>query len=161
MQKLTRILKISGILLLSLAILLAVAYPFRRDPIAMLAGKELTGEEKAYPASWEFSRQYQLIAVESRPEDPHSVTTVSLLIDGELHIPAMRAPTKEWPGIVRKDPRVRIKIGDHIYPAQLTLVSDNAGVEYARQFQEKFEEMGREPPAERPADVWLFKVSPR
>ena len=103
-KNMKRFLKRLGQLILVVAVLIAIAYPFRRDPIAMIPGKQLSGEEKAYPADWEFTNDHMLVKVESRPEDPYSVTTICFLIDGNLHIPAQKGSTKKWPENVVADP---------------------------------------------------------
>ena len=150
-----------GLMLVAAAVLIAAAYPFRRDPIAIVSGKQLVGEEKAYPADWAFASEHMFVKVESNPDDPHSVTTMYLIIDDKLHIPAQKGHTKQWPSNVIADPRVRIKIGDDIYPAKATLVSKDAG-EWLRPFaMERFRQLGREMPEQLPPDVWLFEISPR
>ena len=150
-----------GLMLVAAAVLIAVAFPFRRDPIAMLSGKQLSGEEKAYPADWAFANEYMLVKVESNPDDPHSVTTTHLIINDKLHIPAQKGHTKQWPGNVIADPRVRIKIGNDVYPAKATLVSKDAGEQVRPFAMERFRQMGREMPEQLPPDVWLFEISPR
>ena len=156
-----RVARTLGLMLVAAAVLIAAAYPLRRDPIAIVSGKQLTGEEKAYPADWAFAGEHMFVKVESNPDDPHSVTTMYLIIDDKLHIPAQKGHTKRWPGNVIADPRVRIKIGDDIYPAKATLVSKDAGERLRPFAMERFRQMGREMPAQLPPDVWLFEISPR
>ena len=152
-----------GQLILVIVVLIAIAYPFRRDPIAIIPGKQLSGEEKAYPADWTFTNDHMLVKVESRPEDPYSVTTLCFLIDGKLHIPAQKGSTKQWPQHVLADSRVRIKVGDTIYPAKATLVSKDAVEMIMEHAMVKLAAMGREKPAaeDLPKDVWLFEISQR
>ena len=153
--------KTSGLMAIAAIVLFAAAYPFRTDPIAMLSGKQLSGEEKAYPADWAFALEHMLLKLESNPDDPHSVTTTHFVIDGKLHIPAQKGHTKEWPGIVVADPRVRIKIGNDIYPAKASLVSKNAGELIRPHLVERIKQAGRDIPEQLPPDVWLFEISPR
>ena len=148
---------------------LSAGYALRRDPIFIIPGKQLTGEEQAYPSDWEFSQQYSSVKIEMRPEDPYSVTTSSWLLEGVLHIPAMKGSTKEWPQYVLADPRVRIKIGDAIYPAIATLVSKDTlassyyGSLFFAEAKKKFLAAGREIPTleELPEEVWLYEISDR
>ena len=156
-----RVSRAVGLMAVAAILLFAAAYPFRADPIAMLSGKQLSGEEKAYPADWAFAREHMLVKVESNPDDPHSVTTTHVIVDGKLHIPAQKGHTKEWPGIVAADPRVRIKIGEDIYPAKATLVSKDAGEWLKPHLIERLRQMGQEAPEQLPPDVWLFEISPR
>ena len=51
-------------------------YPFRGDPIFMIAGQALTGNEVEYPESWGFTDAHTTIMVETNPVDPDSVTTL-------------------------------------------------------------------------------------
>ena len=151
----------AGLMAVAAIVLLAAAYPFRADPIAMLPGKQFSGEEKAYPADWAFAQESLTLKIETNPDDPHSVTTLHFIIDDKLHIPAQNGHTKEWASIVVADPRVRIKIGDDIFPAQATLVSKDAGEMIRPLAVERFRQAGREFPEELLPDMWLFEISPR
>ena len=153
-----KILKILVGTIAALLVLAAILYPFRRDPIGMLAGKALSGVEVAYPASWDFSDAHDLIAVEVRPDDPHSVTTVCFVVDGALHVPAMNGSEKEWPSLAVADDRVRIKLGDEIYPARAVRVEPEDRAPYLAAMSKKY---GRPGDAEPPPDVWLFRIEPR
>ena len=82
----------------------AGAYVFRTDPIFMLSGKRLSGEELPYPANWSACNDHQTVAVETRVDDPHSVTTICFVHDGALVIPAMNGSEKEWPAHLVRDP---------------------------------------------------------
>jgi len=155
-----KILKRIGQLLLALVVLAAIAYPLRRDPIGPLAGKRLSGEEAAYPADWSFSDEHMLIAVEVRPDDPHSVTTVCFVHEGVLHVPAQGGSEKEWTQMVIADPRVRVKVGDTVYPGRAVRMTDesqreamlaSAGKKYSR-----LAAAG----SEAPPDVWVFRIEP-
>ena len=77
---------------------------------------------KTKTGDWSFSDEYTPIAVEVRPDEPHSVTTFAFLHEGSLHVPAMNGSEKEWPGIVLRDDRVRLKLGDNVYPVKLVRV---------------------------------------
>lgn len=142
--------------ILVIAILLAVAYTFRRDPIGPLAGKALTGERMTQtPDDWGFSGERQL-AVEVRPEDPHSVTTTGFMLDGALHIPAMNGSEKDWPSIAVADPRVHVKIGERVYPGLATRVTEE------KQFEAILASAAKKYPRfeDRPPDLWIFRIEP-
>lgn len=155
-----KIVKRIGQGILVIAILLAVAYPFRRDPIGPLAGKAVTGERVAKtPDDWSFTDEHMLFAVEVRPDDPHSVTTIGFVHDGAMHIPAMNGSEKDWPAMVLTDPRVQVKVGDKVYPGVATRVTDEAErdaliASAAKKYAQLAE---REEP---PADVWVFRIGP-
>ncbi len=153
-----KFLKILGGVIAAIVVLAAIAYPFRRDPIQMLAGKELTGAEAAYPSDWSFSDETPLCAVEVRPEDPHSVTTVCFVHDGVLHVPAQDGSKKAWTAMVLDDPRVRVKVGDTLYPARAVRVVVDDVTPILESAAAKYSQMAdREPPP----DVWLFRIEPR
>ena len=164
-------------LVLTVAFVAYIAYQFRTDPIGPLSGRELSGEEAPYPGDWGFIDEHPLVAVETRPGSPHSVTTLAFIHDGALHIPARDGSKKDWPAYVEADPRVRIKVGDMIYPAQLTRVRDanphsvraaisskypgmemppvSASVRFQEAMDGESEEEGEG------LELWLFRVSER
>ena len=155
-----KILKRLGIGLLVLLVLAAVAYPFRRDPIGPIAGRALTGERMSFtPDDWRFTEKHMTIAVEVRPDDPHSVTTVCFVHDGALHIPAMNGSTKEWPQMVVEDPRIAIKIDGRVFPALAHRVLDPDVEPYRESIGKKYEQFAdRSQPM--PEDVWVFRLDP-
>tara|TARA_B100001013_G_scaffold318963_1_gene227582 strand:- start:524 stop:1015 length:492 start_codon:yes stop_codon:yes gene_type:complete len=160
--KIIKIIKYASLFFLIFILFLATAYFFRTDPIMMIAGKKLSGQELPYPENWEFTNQHRTIKVETDPVNPHSVTTLCLVREGKLIIPAQEGHTKIWPQNVLKDNRVRIKIGDDIYPVRLKLVDKDAEISDLRPFIAiKFPNRPPLEPGEGPKDIWLFEVSPR
>ena len=113
---------------LAVVLILGLAYIFRTDPIMMISGKRLSGEELVYPENWLFTNEYQTIKVETNPENPHSVTTLCFVREGKLIIPAQEGHTKQWPQYALEDNRARIKVGEHIYPVRLSLVEKDAKI---------------------------------
>ena len=127
MGAMKRILRWTGIAVLGLAVIAGLVYATRTNPIAMIAGRQLTGTLVSEPVTdWSFTDAHQLIAVETRPAAPHSVTTVCFTHEGVLYVPAQGAAAKSWPHYAVSDPRVRLKIGDEIYPAVATRVTDTS-----------------------------------
>ena len=120
-----RALKWLGIGVVGLALIAALAYATRSNPIGPLAGRELTGEVVTTAITdWSFTDDHPLIAVETRPAAPHSVTVICFSHDGALYVPARGGSAKDWPHFAVSDPRVRVKIGDKVYPALATRVED-------------------------------------
>ena len=154
--------RIASLVALALVVLLLLGWLMRSDPIGPVAGRAVSGDEAAYPADWDFSEEHFTIAVETRPDDPHSVTTVAFVHEGQLHVPAMNGSKKDWTQYVLADPRVRLKVGDLVYPARLVRVDladpepyfDSAARKYAQMAEAR--ESG-----EVPEDIWLFRVEPR
>jgi len=132
-------------------------------PIAMFAGGSLGDHESPAPADWSIANDHQTVAVEVRPEDPHSVTTISFVADNELYIPASRGPEKEWPGIAVANGKARIRIGDTIYPVMLTRVErdSDAWAAAMKAAGAKYPQMAERMPDGPPDDVWLFHAARR
>ena len=105
------------------------------DPHERRPGTWLRGEEVATPvADWSFSNDYPEVFVETRTwyGIPHSVTTTLVTANGTLYVPSLYYeggdfPTERyWNRNVARDPDVRVKIGETIYPRRATLVTDPA-----------------------------------
>ncbi len=115
---LKKILKGTGLTLLAVLIVGGLAFLLRSDPIEMIPGKRLSGKVVATPSTWEICNQHYTMALEARPEDPHSVTVGCFEYEGGLYIPASNPAEKLWPQLVEKDPNVRVKIGENVYLAK-------------------------------------------
>jgi len=156
------IVRIVGIVVGVVTVAAGATWLMRTDPIGPFAGRALSGVEEAFPANWDFSEEAYTVAVETRPEDPHSVTTLAWVHEGSLHVPAMNGTNKRWTQIVLDDSRVRIKVGERVFPAKLVRVAfvdlepflDSAAVKYS-QIAENRED------GEFPEDILLFRVEPR
>ena len=161
MKKLRKILAILSHITLALLIVLAIAYHYRTDPIQLLSGKRLTGEEVAYPDSWDFTKDVELVYVETRSEsEPHSVTTACFLYQGEFYIPAYLASTKDWTAYARVDPRARIKVGDVVYKVNLNYEAGMDPGLIREILSPKYPHFERGVP-EDVVDLWAFRVTER
>jgi predicted methyltransferase len=148
--------------LIGIAVIAGGVYATRTDPIAMISGRAVTGEVVTDPVDdWSFTNDFQLIAVETRPGAPHSVTTICFVYDGHLYIPASEGTRKNWPYFLVADPRVRLKIGELVYPANATRVFDESlREEMLAAAAEKYE-FARDPEEPLPDDIWLFRIESR
>ena len=133
-------------------------YELRADPIQWVPGRALTGDLVATPVSdWSFANEAGLIAVETRPAAPHSVTTTKVVVDGTLYVPALGASAKSWTHYVVSEPRVRVKIGEKIYPGVARRVDDpDTRTRVFSQLRARMGTSMASGPA--PADVWLFRI---
>ena len=157
-----RILKWLGVALGISVVLLGLLYILRTDPVFMISGKRLSGEELPAPADWSVCYDHMTIAVESRVDDPHSVTTLCFVHDGDLTIPAQDAGEKEWPAYVVADPRVRLKFGETVHPAHAERIMDIPWVAVLPSIEAKYPQAAaRFDSNDPPEDVWMFRVSPR
>ena len=153
-----KFLKWLGYATLAIAAVAAVGFATRSNPIGPVAGRQVTGNVVEEPVSdWSFTDEFQQIAVETRPAAPHSVTTICFSHDGALYVPASNASAKSWPYYFLADPRVRVKIGDEVYPGRATRVTDEALrpalIAAARAKYDIGEDDG--PPLE---EVWVFRI---
>ena len=154
-----RALKVLGYAVVLAVTVFVLVLIFRSDPLGPIAGRKLSGPLQPYPNDWTFSNEHFLVYVETRPEEPHSVTTVAFIHDGTLHVPAMNGSEKDWTGYAVADPRVRIKIGDNVYPGHATRVVDLDEDAVVAAAAKKYSQMAEED-FELPEDVWLFRIDP-
>ena len=135
-----KVLKVLGGLVLALVVAGSFAWLLRSDPIGPVAGRGLSGSEAPYPADWGF-------------------TDASHLHHTFLK-PAQGGSGKRWTGYVEDDPRVRIKVGDTVYPALALRVPDPDPETFVASAAKKYEQMA-DPDREVPEDIWLFRIAPR
>ncbi len=154
-----RILRWLGVGVVALAAIGALAYATRTNPVGPVAGRQLTGEIVRAPVSdWTFTDEHMTIAVETRPAAPHSVTVVCFTHEGALYVPAQRGASKSWTHYTISDPRVRLKIGDKVYPARATRVTDPSLAPDLRAAASKkydFDAGDDDPDLE---DIWVFRI---
>lgn len=157
---LKKILGWTGWVLLAIVALAAVAYNMRGDPVAVIAGRQLSGEVvTARVDDWTFTDEYQTIAVETRPAAPHSVTTICFTHEGRLYVPASNGSAKSWTHYAVADPRVRIKVGDKVYPARATRVTDASLTEtLTAAARAKYDFPAPADGGPQLSDVWVFRM---
>jgi hypothetical protein len=161
-----KILRIAGLTLAALVALLVVAAVVARividGPIGPIAGGRLGGEEQPAPMEWGFSDDHSTIAVEVRPDDPHSVTTICFVANGELYVPASDGAEKQWTKMALADPRARVGIGDLVYPVRLVRVEDPDELERAFQAAAaKYPGLAERAGGQIPEDMWVFRAERR
>ena len=156
-----KILKWIGVALGALVIVAGTLYLLRTDPINRISGKRLSGDEQAYPADWSMCNDHPTIAVEARVEDPHSVTTICFLHDGDLIVPALNGSQKQWPAMVVRDPRIRVKIGDAVYPARADRLTGASMPDVLASMAAKYPQIAERDSADAPRDLWLFRITAR
>ena len=86
-----------------------------------LPGKTLKGEEVS-AGSFAFAAEFNLLQLEVRPSDPYSVWLRVIVKNQHLYIDA--ADNRRWHKYLKDEPNVRIKLGGKIYPATMTIVTD-------------------------------------
>jgi hypothetical protein len=135
------------------------------EPSDRRPGLRLSGPEASEPVTdWSFSHEHREIFIETSTPYfvPHSVTIVCADADGKLFVGARDPAQKRWVRWIERDPNVRLKIGDTIYPGRLARITDPAEIEGVRAaYTAKMGgsmETAREGP---PAEVWYWRVDPR
>lgn len=102
------------------AIVVAISLLACGGPFLIFPGGELSGEiatEKV--VDWSFV-DARFVALETRPEDPYSVTVNYIVRDGQLYIDP--AEGRKWLEHIRANPNVRVRFGDKVYPCTAVLV---------------------------------------
>jgi len=113
------------------------------DPSDARPGLGLSGEVHLQPVDdWSFTSSVKEIFIETATPYviPHSVTIWCVTLGNELYVGAWQADTKHWVANVRRDPNVRLKIGDLIYEQKLEPVEDPETIarlnqNYARKYE--------------------------
>ena len=130
------------------------------EPIGPIPGGRLDGTVAPGPvADWSFSDVYQTIQLETRPEDPHSVTVWCSTHEGRLYIPSRKPNKKRWVKYVTEDPRVRVRIGGTLYAGRAVRVTDEAEIEALVPAVLKKYDLS-EPEDEDTPEVWFFRIDP-
>ena len=112
---------------MALWLAIALALGGCSSPFLGLPGGELRGETIREPVDdWSFADSW-FLDLETRPEDPYSVELNYTVRDGALYIDP--AEGRAWLDHIREDPRVRVRLGDKIYPATAVLVGEPGELE--------------------------------
>ena len=156
-----KILKWIGAALGVAVILLGAIYALRTDPWSFIPGKRLSGEEQPYPPDWSICNDHLTIAVETRPEDPYSVTVSCILHEGDLVFASIPGSTQEWAASIARDPRIRIKIGDGVYPVRGERALDLTLDDIMPSLRAKYPGIAESTAENPPEDIWFFRVRQR
>ena len=142
------------------------------EPKEQRPGLRLSGEVVEEDVTdWSFTDDHQTIFVETLTWYllPHSVTTVVFRHGDDLYVPSSwrrtdsgsrRSPEgKRWVANVLRDPGVRLKIGDRIYPRRAVRVTDPELVaELYAAIGQKYERLSHRR-SEGP-ELWFFRMDP-
>lgn len=158
-----RILKwIGGALLavvVTLALTIGLVLLFRTEPLAIIPGGQLSGEEVTDPVTdWSFTEQYLTVTLEVRASDPYSVNTSSLLHEGVLYVPSGRGGDSRWAQFLLQDPSMRLRVGNKLYQVRATREENPL---LLRELYEAWEQRypGQEGRTEEErAQTWFFRI---
>ncbi len=149
-------------IVVTLALVLGLVLLFRTEPLAIIPGGRLSGEEVTVPVSdWSFTEQYTTVTLEVRSSDPYSVNTSSLLYDGVLYVPSGRGGESRWAQFLLQDSNMRLRVGNKLYKVRATRVLNPMLI------RELYEVWGQRYPsqagrtAEEIAQLWFFRIDAR
>ena len=94
-----------------------------QSPLLTFPGRSLNGEI-AVTDSFAFAKDYSLLQLEVNPEKPYSVWLRVVVIDDELYLDAAEA--RRWHDYLKADSRVRIGLGEKVYPGKAVRVEDES-----------------------------------
>ena len=136
------------------AYLVALSVPY--EPDERRPGTRLGGPLAAHQdTDWSFrspGRMQIFVETATWYGIPHSVTTTSWIVDGDLYVPCNACATKRWPKNVARNPDVRLKVDGQIYERRAVRITDEA------EQQRVFEALGAG--ADRPGR-WVFRMETR
>ena len=149
-------------IVVTLALVLGLVLLFRTEPLAIIPGGRLSGEEVTVPVTdWSFTEQYTTVTLEVRSSDPYSVNTSSLLYDGVLYVPSGRGGESRWAQFLLQDSNMRLRVGNKLYKVRATRVLNPMLI------RELYEVWGQRYPsqagrtAEEIAQLWFFRIDAR
>ena len=149
-------------IVVTFALVLGVVLLFRTEPLAIIPGGRLSGEDVTVPVTdWSFTEQYTTVTLEVRASDPYSVNTSSLFHDGVLYVPSGFGGESRWAQFLLQDSNMRLRVGQKLYKVRATREINPMLV------RELYEEWVQRYPgqagntAEEIAQVWFFRIDPR
>jgi hypothetical protein len=148
---------------LGAALLVASALVACFGPCDRVPGTRLPGTVVPPPSDWSFTDAHPEIAIEVKGFAglPHSVTIWCATLDGTLYVGARDPETKSWPGLVDRDPNVRLGIGDDVYEVRLAPLQDEATIARLREVYARKYQLPAPPPGAPPPAIRYWRVEPR
>lgn len=119
--------KILIVTLVAVSLLYAAAVALPVDPADQRPGTRLSGTviEESNP-DWSFMQDRQEVQIQTSTWYliPHSVTTISFVVDDQFYIPCGWCATKRWPKNVAEDPSITLKVAENLYPRTAVKIAD-------------------------------------
>ncbi len=131
-------------------------------PWGMIPGGAFRGvDEPCTAAAWQELQGVEELEVEVHPARPRSVTTWSVVHEGDLFVPAdFLTPWKRWPLRVMEDDRIRVRVGARIFRCRGERVRDVDTIAALRGAAAAKYGLDPDGLAGR-SEVWWFRVVPR
>jgi hypothetical protein len=128
------------------------------DPFIVTSGGELSGTVSEVPETWQLDEVSALAQLETRPDEPYSINLVYVQMDGRLYIYAGDTRTN-WVQHIEQDPRIRLRIGETIYPARAVRITNDDEIAAFAAIWTSRGMFQRDPLAFE--EVWLYRLVAR
>lgn len=129
------------------------------EPTFVFAGGELGGTERPMPSDWGFTEDFGTVQIETRPTDPYSVNVWGVSVNRNFYVAASDAGEATWAQAIEAEPRVRLRVGEDIYPLLAERTEDPQ--ELARVIDAYIDKYGGERERSFIRDAWVFRLGPR
>lgn len=106
-----------------LVLLAVVSLSGCSEPFIVFAGGKLSGTVEPPPDDWSALKREETFQLETRPEDPYSVNIWAVGIGHDVYIGTGPDGTR-WSTYIEQDPRVRLRVGNTLYPLLAHKVTD-------------------------------------
>ena len=129
-------------------------------PLGPLPGGQLSGEvANGAPRDWSFSEAYEVVQLETRPQDPYSVNLWGTAVGDRFYLGSGRGGDSAWVEHIAADAQVRLRVGDKIYELRAVRVEDpEERQRFVDAMKRKYE---WEPTPDQRAEAWLYRLDPR
>lgn len=126
------------------------------EPVGPLPGRALSGEEAKPPESWQALNDVEVVQLET--VGPYSVNIWGVALDDDYYVASADGLKTRWAQQIAKDDKVRLRIGDKIYPLRAVVVGEAEQDRVAAAYARKYDDMDS---AEDFPDVVVFRLEPR
>jgi hypothetical protein len=127
------------------------------EPLVMIPGGELSGREQPVPASWDFATDVDTFQLETTPEDPYSVNVWGIAVGADFYVAG--TSDRGWVERLSADPRVRLRVGENLYPLRAFPVADADSItRFVAEVKRKYD-MDLDPAQQK--DAVLFRLEAR
>jgi hypothetical protein len=134
---------------------LSYACPCERAPGGYLFGREVREPVR----DWSFANGTPLCQLQVGALLPHSINLNCMSSGGRLYVSCSSCAGKHWSGVALANPQARIRIGDAVYPVQLTRLEDASALDEA--WRARARKTGSDPAAPRAEGWWSFELVSR
>ena len=129
------------------------------EPVFVFAGGRVGGVEEVPPANWGFAGSVDTVQVETRPADPYSVNVWGVGVGARFYVAASDGADARWAQAIEADSRVRLKVGERVFPLAAERVLDAAELnDVAAAYAAKYDTDREQSFVDA---AWVYRLSPR